>query len=234
MNIMMIEVGLFPPEEMKRRENYAKSLCSPNTNIKMVLAEAASALRYDFSMFPLLVPDILNRVNAAETEGFDAVIIDCVTDSGLEAAKMLSRIPVLGPSETSLHLSCLLADKLGWIVPTEACIPFHWRQAKNYGLSDRITIIQAVNMNFLEYFERKTELESKLRKIAKDMKSNGAQSIFIGCTAIGPNLGVGSIRKLSEELGIPILDPVGITIRTAEMMVELHLSHSKLTFPPSF
>jgi allantoin racemase len=231
---MMIEVGSFTPEEIKRREDYAKSFCSPSTKILMVSAEVTPPIPNDFSMFSLLVPGILHRVKEAETEGLDAVVIDCCTDSGLEAAKMIVNIPVIGPVESSLHVACMLADKFGWITPMDAGIPFHWRQAKAYGLPDRVMSIRAVNIDSNEYHDRKDEVEKKLTNLVREMKEDGAQLIFIGCTAIGPNMGIGSIEKLSKKLNITIIDPVGIMLRVAEMMVALKLLQSKIAFPSSF
>ena len=82
-----------------------------------------------------------------------------------------------------------------------------------------------------EYYGRKSELEEKLIEMAKEMINEGAELILIGCTAILPALGVGSTQRLSEKLGIPIIDPVGITIKVADMLVSLNLSQSKLAFP---
>ncbi len=231
MRIMVIEPGSFPPEEIKAREDYANSVSSPGTTLVMTCAEAPSPVPSDFSMFSLLVPDILRKIKEAEEEGYDAVFIDCFTDVGLEAAKTVANIPVIGPCQSNLHMACLLADRFGWITPTDESAPFHWRQAKNYGLADRITSIRGVNIPFTEYRDRKDELEVRLTELVREMVNEGAQLIIVGCTAILPAIGIGSATRLSEKLGITLLDPAGVALKIAAMMVSLNLQQSKIAFP---
>jgi Asp/Glu/hydantoin racemase len=45
------------------------------------------------------VPHVVRVVGEAVAEGFDAVIIDCTDDPGVEAARNLARIPVIGAGE---------------------------------------------------------------------------------------------------------------------------------------
>ena len=47
----------------------------------------------------------------AEEEGFSAVCIDTVSDSGLYALRSRLSIPVFGPGQTALHAACMLGHK---------------------------------------------------------------------------------------------------------------------------
>jgi len=231
LRIMLIEPGAFSPEELAVKEEYAKSICSPRTTPVLLLADISSPPPRDFSMFSLYVDSILQRVKKAEKEGYDAVIIDCFTDVGLEPAKIAANIPIVGPAESSLHIACLLADKFGWITPMDEGVPFHWRQAKNYGLADHITSIKPVNISLAAFHDSKDEAEAKLNRLAREMVNEGAQLILIGCTGILPAMGVGSARKLSKKLDIMIIDPLAVALKTAEMLASLDLCQSKLAFP---
>jgi allantoin racemase len=231
LRIMLIGPGDFSPEELAVKEQYAKSVCSPGTTPVLTLAETSSPPPKDFSMFSYYVPGILQKVKEAEREGYDAVIIDCFTDTGLEPAKIAANIPIVGPAEASLHLSCLLADKFGQITPMDKGIPFHWRQATNYGLADRITSIKAVNMSLQEIGDRKDKAEARLLSLAEEMIEEGAQLVLVGCMGIFPALGIGSVRKLSEKAGAPFIDPLSVTLKTAEILASLNLCQSKLAFP---
>lgn len=234
MKIMMILPIPFPLEEIKSREDYAKSICSPQTTLRLVSSEIPPPVPNDLSLLSFAVPGILQWVKEAEQEKYDAVVIDCVADSGVEVAKSIANIPVIGPCESSLHVACLLADRFGWIAPADGGIPFHWRQAKTYGLVDRITSIRAVNIPFEEYRDRKEELKEKLVKLGREMMNEGAQLIFVGCTAIFPAIGISSHREVSERLNVTTIDPIGVALNMAEILVKLKLSQSKLAFPRSF
>ena len=231
MKIMLIELGEFYPGELAMKEQYARSVCFTDTIPVLKLIEVSSPLPDDFSRFGLYVPGILRRVKEAEQEEYDAVMIDCFTDSGIESAKIAANIPVVGPAESSLHLSCLLADKFGWITPGDEGVAFHWRQVNNYGLADRITSIKALNMSLPDIFNKKDKAEEKLLKLARELVHDGAQQVLIGCTGILPALGTGSANKLSHMVGVTIIDPFAIALKTAEILVSLNLCQSKLAFP---
>jgi len=231
MKIMLIQPGSFSPEEVKAREDYAKSVCSPDTTVIMASVAEPPIAPTHFPLFEVLVPGVLERVKEAEKEGCDGVVIDCFTDVGLEAAKTIANMPVIGPFESSLHIACLLADKFGLIIPKEEGIPSCFRLARAHGMADRIASIKALDIPFLLFRDKKDEVEAKLTKLVQESVGEGAQLIIIGCTALFPALGIGSVEKLSSKLGIALIDTIGLSLKLAEMLVRLNLRQSKLAFP---
>lgn len=231
MKIMLIQPGSFSQEEVKAREEYAKSVCLPSTKIVTAPVEEPSTFPTHFPLFEVLVPGVLERVKQAGKEKCDAVVVDCFSDVALEAAKTIAHIPIIGPFETSLHVASLLADRFGIVLPREEGIPSCLRLASAYGMAERIASVKAFNIPFLEFRERKGEVEAKLAKLAKESVREGAQLMIMGCTALFPAMGIGSAEKLSKKLGIMLIDVIGLSLRMAEILVELNLSHSKLAFP---
>ena len=51
----------------------------------------------------------------AEEEGYDAVCIDTVSDSGMYALRSRLNIPVLGPGQAAFHVACMLGHKFSVI-----------------------------------------------------------------------------------------------------------------------
>ena len=47
----------------------------------------------------------------AEREGYDAIVIYCFSDVGLDAIRENVRIPVIGPGETSLAAASMLCNR---------------------------------------------------------------------------------------------------------------------------
>ena len=47
----------------------------------------------------------------ANQDGYDAVILACFSDPGLDAAKEISTIPVIGIEEATLHIAAMLGAK---------------------------------------------------------------------------------------------------------------------------
>jgi allantoin racemase len=80
----------------------------PDTEISVVgLDRGPASLESDYED-ALAVPGILARVRAAEAEGMDAVIIDCMADPGLSPARELASIPIVGPAQAAMHLAAVL------------------------------------------------------------------------------------------------------------------------------
>ena len=231
MKIMLIQPVAFLQEEVKAREDYAKSVCLPDTTVIMASVEEPSTAPTHFPLFEVLVPGILERVKQAEKEGCDAVVIDCFSDVALEAARTIAQIPIIGPFQSSLHVACLLADRFGLIIPREEGIPSCSRLARGHGMADRIASIKAFSIPFLEFRDKKDEVETKLAKLVQESVDEGAELIIIGCTAMFPAMGIGSAEKLSAKLGITLIDTIGLSLKLAEMLVSLNLRQSKLAFP---
>ena len=49
--------------------------------------------------------------DAAEKEGYDAIVIYCFSDVGIDAIRENVRIPVIGPGETSLAAASMICNR---------------------------------------------------------------------------------------------------------------------------
>ena len=70
------------------------------------------------------------------------------------------------------------------------------------------------------------ELEEELLRIGKRQVEEGAQLIVVACTLISLMLPAGGMERLTEKLGIAVIDPQPIAVKTAEMLVTLGLSRN--------
>ena len=228
MKIMVIAPGSFSPEEIKMRQDYAESLCS--SEIKVVGVEGPSSLTDDATL-GLLVPGIIKRAEQADKEGYDAAVIHCFADIGIDGAKTVAHIPVVGAAESVYRVASLLADKYGLITARDEYIPSFYRRARTLGIAERIVSAKSINIPILELRQRKGEVEARFTERIREAISDGAEVIIVGCLAILPTLGKGSAKRLSEKLGIQVIDGTATALRVAEMLVTLNLKQSRLAFP---
>jgi len=180
--------------------------------------------RYDAIMAS---PDILRVIKEAEDEGVDAVVVSCMGDPGVMAGKELVNIPVLGTCETSLLVACALGDKVSivTVLQNEACAIEE--NARAYGLSHKLASVRSINIPVLELSkDMDRTLNALVEESKKAVEQDGAKSIILGCTGM---TGLGA--KLAERMDVPVLDPLLVTIKFAEMLVVQGLKPSKLTFP---
>ena len=166
----------------------------------------------------LVLPDIVHTVIAAEQDGYDAAVIGCFYDLGLqEGREVAQRMVVTAPCEAACLLAASLGATFSIIVGRRKWIPQMRGTVQNYGLTSRLASFRALDLGVLDYHadEAETErrfLEAGRRAIAED----GAEVIVLGCTA-----SAGFYQRLQQELGVPVIDAAIAAVKQAEQLVEL-------------
>lgn len=173
----------------------------------------------------IAAPYILQQVVSAETEGCDAVVIDCAADPALRAAREISELPVVPAGEASYHAAMMVAGKFSVItvLPTTANeISDH---LKMYGFSSRVASVRSANVPVLA-LEDEQEAEEHLYAAArKAIDEDGAQAIVLSCT------GMMAMRdSLEKRLGVPVIEPYLAAIQFAASLVRMKLRQSRLSY----
>ena len=96
------------------------------------------------------VPDTVAQVRQAEREGIDAVIINCMGDPGLDAAREVTSIPVIGPCEASMHVAAMLGHKFSVLGVLDRVIPQFEHQAQKYGVKDKLASVRSIDLPVLD------------------------------------------------------------------------------------
>jgi allantoin racemase len=177
----------------------------------------------------MVLMDTLNIVKAAERDGYDATVIGCFYDVGLQAAREVSqRMPVTAPCEASVYLAATMGDKFSIIVGRRKWIPQMMENVVRYGMKDRLASFKPVDLGVLEFHADPPETARRFKAIGREaVERDGAEVIILGCTATA-----GFHQELQEELGVPVIDPTLASFKAAEMAAELRRqfgwTHSKV------
>jgi len=180
----------------------------------------------------LAIPGVLSRVRAAEAEGMDAVVLDCMADPGLDPARELASIPVIGPAQAAMHLAAMLAYRFSVITVLEQGITGVHRQILSYGLAGKVASVRAINIPVLEMDEdRERVIQAVIEESARAVREDGAHVIVPGCTEM-----IGMAPVVQEGLAergceVPVMDPPAVAVKLAEGLVDMGLAHSKRTYP---
>ena len=194
-----------PPDEAERRLKILRSLASVGTKIDVRSGtKGPQTIESAYEEY-LTIPETCKIALEAAKAGYDAIIIGCAGDPGLDAVRELVDIPVIGPGEVSLHLASLLGKKVFRISP------------------------KTIGMTVLEARENRAEVLEKIREEGeKAIKEGRADVIVLECMSLG-FLEISD--DLQKKLGIPVIDPVKVSVKMAEMLIDLNLSHSKAAYP---
>lgn len=214
-------------EDMEHRRKLAEATVQRGTKVeflKVGKGPPSIESRYEEE---LAAEGILQKVKEAERRGDDAVIIWCMGDPALGAARELVRIPVIGPGETAMMLAHTLAGKFSVITPLGGMMMQIEEQVRKIGLSDSLASVHALGIRVLELRRDMNKTKRLVVEASREaMEKHGAAAVVLHCLGMG-----GLAREVQEVVGIPVIDPATTSLKFAEMLVELGLSQSKATYP---
>ncbi|MEM7466974.1 MAG: aspartate/glutamate racemase family protein [Pseudomonadota bacterium] len=173
---------------------------------------------------------VLEAGMKAEEEGFDAVCINTVSDSAINALRSRLSIPVIGPGISAYHTAAMLGRKFSILTMWPQWIPMYRESLKKYGMESHLASIRHINTrpDVQELLEGKEEIVfGKLEEQGRlAIESDGADVLIIGSTTMHQ-----SHAHLSERLPVPVINPGVVAYKLCELFLELNLCHSKIAYP---
>jgi allantoin racemase len=166
----------------------------------------------------------------AEEEGYDAVCIDTVSDSGLYALRSRLSIPVIGPGQAAVHAACMLGHRFSIITMWDEWFPLYRKILGEYKLESRCASLRSIKTrpDLAELLAGKEEVIFKKleQQSLLAIEEDGADVIVLGSTTMHQ-----SHAYLRDVLPVPVINPGQIAYKLREVFLELGLTHSKTAFP---
>jgi len=173
----------------------------------------------------------IDLVKEARTENYDAIILACFCEVGVEAAREISSIPILGLEEATLSIALLLGEKFGIMTEKRPRVAMKRRHVRRYGLLERLASVRPLELSVAELAADPEGTKAAGIALARRMvEEDGAEVIIMGCAAMA-----GYSEDLERELQVPVLDPLKVSLKVAEALVDMGLAHSRvgLYAPPT-
>ncbi len=176
---------------------------------------------------------IVEKAIEAEKDGYDAAVIGCFFDPGLQQAREVVDIPVIGVAEASMLVACLMGRNFGIVTLTEPKLhPGFEAAIRALGLQERTAPnpVRGISMSMADLYGKGMKnpklIADAVMEKARELVADGAEVIIVGNTAMSPPCTVSGLTKLGDA--VPILDCVSVGIKAAEMIVDLR---SKFDLP---
>ena len=100
-------------------------------------------------------------VKRANDEKYDAIVIACFSDPGLDSAKEISDIPVIGIEEATLHIASMLGHKFSVMTGMSRRIPTREWHAVLRGVTSTYASSPALDMSVLEMDENPAKAKAR-------------------------------------------------------------------------
>lgn len=174
---------------------------------------------YDEAISVVGLLDVMSR-----STGYDAAILACFDDTGLDAARCVSEKPVLGIGEAAFHIASLIAGKFSVVTTLSRSIPAIEHNLVRYGLASRCARVRAADVPVLELEREDSDARQRISyEIELAKVQDRAEAIVLGCAGM-----TDLAANLSAEHDIPVVDGVAAAVKLAEAIASLGLKTSKL------
>ena len=204
-------------------------LLGPETEVECVPVRHSGTLldsHYEALVFDMYIAEAGLR---AEQEGYDAVIMDTVSDSGLATLRSRLTIPVIGPGLVSYAVAIMLGKRFSIITMWDRWRHLYEKNMDTYHLWDKCASIRAVNIPpdvEALFAGKEEEMFQKLTDEAqKAIDEDGAGVILLGSTTMHQ-----AGDYMAAHLPAPVINPGPVAIKLTEAIVQLGLTHSKVDY----
>lgn len=166
----------------------------------------------------------------AQDEGFDAVCIDTMSDSGVAALRSVLDIPVFGPGKASMLTALMLGDRFSILTMASRWKPLYKKALDELGLHHKCASVRAIEVppdNQALLGGKEEEVFPLLEEAARRaIDEDGADVLILGSTTMHQ-----AHAWLVPRLPVPIVNPGPLSYKLAESALALGLSHSRHAYP---
>ncbi len=200
----------------------ARGVAAPGTEIVAVNPPMGPASIEGYYDEAFAVPGMLATLAMAEAQGADAAVIACFDDTGLDAARALASIPVIGICEAGLAAAGMIATRISVVTTLPRSIAPLQGLVRRYGFGER-AVVHAADIPVLALESDDPAIVRKLREaIAAAIATDRSDAVVLGCAGMAR-----LAASLSADLGVPVVEGVTAAVKFAEGLVALGLRTGK-------
>jgi allantoin racemase len=163
-----------------------------------------------------VAPLVVDALTARDGH-FDAAIVACHGDPGVDAARLQVTSPVVGIGATSLHAAAAAVARFAVLALSTRLVDSKWRQVDQAGLRRQCVGIWPVDTSVEHGLDPDPDLVPYLTA-GRQACAAGAELLVLGCAGMGP-----VATRLAADLAVPVLDA---TATTANLAAELASQHA--------
>ena len=171
--------------------------------------------------------EVMQNVQTAMAEGYDAFLIGNIADPGLRECREIADIPVLGLCESALHLASIMGASFSLVTLNEKFTARIVENVDRAGLRSRMAGTKRMQMDrILDLKEGFTNPEARARIIAQ-FRAAAAETVEQGAEVVIPAGGVAMALLADAGVhdagrGAPVLNGITALIKMGEMAVRMN------------
>jgi allantoin racemase len=167
---------------------------------------------------------------SAQEEGYDAVCIDTMSDSGMAALRSVLDVPVVSPGRASMLFALTLGSRFSVLAQWKPSIVRYRKAIPEWGLTPHCASVRSFDIepSFDTLMDGKEEevFPLMLQTCMRCVEEDGADVVILGSTTMHQ-----AAQWLQSRLPVPLVNPGPLTYKLAETMLALRLTHSRACYP---
>lgn len=204
-------------------ESARSKVTNPNTKlIPLTNPKGSKHIDSTFGDYQSIWSFVRAVIVEVERDEYDAVVIAGFGNFGVFALKEALDIPVVSVSEASETLASMMGHRFSVLTVLKQNIPYQEDLVRMYHLESKCASVRGINVTISNYGDEEEVLMNLKSEIDMIVQEDGADVVVLGGARFGRYA-----ERLQEICGLPVIDPVEVSVKLAEMMVETGLSHSK-------
>lgn len=167
---------------------------------------------------------ILDHAVRAEREGYDAFLLSTMPDPGLQAARSLVDIPVVGYGFAAMHTACYLGERFGVVCFIRELMPLYAANARTYGLERMAGPVRHLGLSFhdvVKGYEDPAPVVAAFQEAVRALAAEGVDVVIPGEAPLALLMQIAGIHRVDE---VPVIDTLATAVKMAEMLVTLRRS----------
>lgn len=163
------------------------------------------------------------RAIVRHEDEYDAFIIACGNDPGLDVARQVTDKPVVGIAEAGILFALMLGAKFSPLTLLRSEIPMVEEMVQRYGVGNRLASVATLDVSAGELIGNPGQTYQLFADAARRAKEEHMAEVVV---LVGSVM-AGLQDRLTTDLGIPVVSGMVCAIRLAEDMATLGMRTSR-------
>ncbi|MCF7644134.1 aspartate/glutamate racemase family protein [Bacillus subtilis] len=204
-------------------ERSARSAALPTTVIEAINPTDTPRSIEGHADEAMAVPSMLKLIREGETKGFDAYVVACFDDPGLDAAREVAGGPVFGICQAAVQVAMTISKRFSVVTTLPRSVPIIEDLVQEYGATHHCRRVRSIDMPVLALEENACHTEDTLvQEIERAKREDHAEAIVLGCAGMSE-----LCERLEQRCGLPVIDGVTAAVKLAEAYVSAGYRTSK-------
>lgn len=189
----------------------ARTVVAPGTDLVGVTGRFGAAYVATRSSYAIAGHAALDAWAEADDGRFDAVVLACFGDPGLDGLREVCPLPVIGMADASIQLAASMGKRFGIVTGGDRWGPMLKEFVASRGMSEKLASVQTVAPTGGDIARDPDAAMTLLADACIAAAKDGADHVILGGAGLA-----GLVPRVQDRVPVPVIDSTIAVVRMAE------------------